>query len=243
MSFENITIPLPNILIIGPSGSGKTSCLRNMNPDTTKIVNHERKGLPFRNAVKFKHHSLINSTSDLTAELMMKSGTDPAIEAIVIDSFQSVDEELLSTCRNTYKGFDVYTYHNKIMLDFVKQSKSLGLPLINGQPKKGGPKFVVWIGLDEILSITQTGGGSRSVRRLKVEGRELQGVIEKEFTIVLFTEVIPETVGGKEVMRYKFMTNTDGVTSAKTPMEMYSEKYIDNDLNKVIEDVKKYYGI
>ena len=43
----------PNIFICGFSGSGKSFSLRNLDPETTIVINTERKVLPFRGAAKF----------------------------------------------------------------------------------------------------------------------------------------------------------------------------------------------
>lgn len=230
-------IVLPNIAIVGPSGSGKTSCLRNLNPETTAILNIERKQLPFRDAKRFKYNIMCQSAADVTTQLLMGVGMDSAIETVVIESFQTYDEFVLAQCRQNQKGYDIYSGHNKSIRDFINTTKNLG------EPRSKGAKFVVFICLDEIVNIALPNGGNRSVRRIKVEGKELTGTIEKEFTIVLFTEAVEVNIGGSSRIEYKFQTNTDGITSAKTPMGMFSERYIENDLNKVIQEIKKYYGI
>jgi hypothetical protein len=229
---------LPNILIVGPSGSGKTTCFRNLNPEKWAILNHERKALPFKGAGKFKYHKMVDKQSDVVMELTMGVGINPAIEGIVIDSLQSLDEDILSTCRTQYKGYDIFTNHNKMVRDLINNTKILGQA-----GKKNPPKFIVFTALDEIVNIAQPSGNSKATRRAKVDGKELTGTIEKEFTIVLFTEAVEIQVGNQAKIEYKFMTNTDTITSAKTPMGMYNTKYIDNDLAKVIEDIKKYYEI
>ena len=56
--------------------------------------------------------------------------------------------------------------------------------------------------------------------------------------MVLFTEVKRGKDGNVE---YVFQTNSDGITSAKTPMGMFEDLYIPNDINAVINTAKKYY--
>lgn len=236
-------IQLPNIFVVGPSGSGKSSSLRNLNPDTTAIININRKALPFRSATKFKYNKMVTSYSDVTTELMMGFGMNPAIEVIAIDDFTSTDESILSDCRKSEKGFTIYGKHNGMVREIINTSKLLTETRVSGS-KVTPPKWVIWLGLDEIVNIANPDGTNKSTRRVKVEGRELQGTIEKEFTIVLFTEVLPSTMPGKiGIYEYKFMTNGDGITSAKTPMELFKDKYVDNDLNMVISKLKEYYGI
>ena len=236
MITANIT--LPNILIIGPSGTGKSTSLRKLNPTTTGVLNKEQKQLPFPQAKDFIHNKMCATQGDVTTELLMGLGMNPAIDNIILESFTSIDESILSYCRKTYTGWDIFFHHNRMVRELIETTKTLSFP----RPKIG-PKFVVVIGHDEIINIPQPNGSSKAVRRLKVDGKELSGTLEKEFTIVLFTEVIEEVIAGVPYMRYKFLTNYDGVCSAKTPMGMFKEKYIDNDLNMVINRIKEYYEI
>ena len=47
-------------------------------------------------------------------------------------------------------------------------------------------------------------------------------------------------IKGEEKMEYKFLTNSDGEHVAKTPMGMFDELFIDNDLNAIIDVIDKY---
>ena len=61
--------------------------------------------------------------------------------------------------------------------------------------------------------------------------------IEGLFTYVLFTV---RTKNDDGEMEYKFVTHSDGTTTAKTPMGCFEDKYIDNDLAFVFEQIDKY---
>ena len=61
--------------------------------------------------------------------------------------------------------------------------------------------------------------------------------LEGLFTYVLFTKIV--TNENNEI-EYKFMTNSDGTCTAKTPMGLFSNILIDNDLDLVITQIKKY---
>jgi hypothetical protein len=103
---------------------------------------------------------------------------------------------------------------------------------------KNDRAVVVFTAIDEIVQIAQPSGDSYNVRRIKVQGKQHEGCIEKEFLMVLFTEVKRD----KDGIRYVFQTNSDGITSAKTPLGMFKDAYIDNDLAAVIDTAKKYYA-
>jgi hypothetical protein len=61
--------------------------------------------------------------------------------------------------------------------------------------------------------------------------------IEGLFTYVLFTDIIKNENGEIE---YKFITQSDGTNTAKTPMGCFDKLYIDNDLQYVIDKIDEY---
>jgi hypothetical protein len=60
-------------------------------------------------------------------------------------------------------------------------------------------------------------------------------VPEGYFTIVLRTEV---TNGN-----YKFLTQTNGQDCSKSPMGLFKDLHIDNDLAQVDQDIQDFYSI
>ena len=63
--------------------------------------------------------------------------------------------------------------------------------------------------------------------------------VEGLFTYVLFTTRVKNDEG---VMEYKFLTNSDGTNTAKTPFGCFDNLLIDNDLQYVIEKIDEYNG-
>ena len=209
--------------IVGSSGTGKSTSLRNLSPDKTHIIDLERKGLPFPNAGKFKVTSCSNIKEfDKALDTAL---ADEKCEVIVIESFTKYTETLIALAQASFKGYDVWSYYNRMIratLDKVKNDRAV----------------IVFTAIDEIVQVAQPSGDTYNVRRNKVQGKQHEGCIEKEFLMVLFTEARRDKEGK---VRYTFQTNSDGITSAKTPMGMFSEAYIDNDINAVINAAKKYY--
>lgn len=62
--------------------------------------------------------------------------------------------------------------------------------------------------------------------------------LEGLFTYVLFTKVVRED--GTNAVNYKFLTNSDGTCTAKSPMGLFDEFLIDNDLALVINKIIEY---
>lgn len=61
--------------------------------------------------------------------------------------------------------------------------------------------------------------------------------LEGLFTYVLFTKVVQNEDNKAE---YKFVTNSDGTCTAKTPMGLFGDILIDNDLDLVIKRINEY---
>lgn len=74
-------------------------------------------------------------------------------------------------------------------------------------------------------------------RKAKTIGKMLDEKLTLEglFTIVLICETDGE--------RHWFTTQSDGMTTAKSPIGMFAEREIDNDLKMVDETIRKYYEI
>ena len=71
----------------------------------------------------------------------------------------------------------------------------------------------------------------KTIGKLLDEKVTLEGL----FTIVLKTEVSDK--------QYKFVTQTNGMDTVKSPMGMFENLQIDNDLQFVDKKIREYYGI
>ncbi len=209
--------------IVGPSGSGKSTSIRNLPVETTRIIDIERKGFPFREQSKFR---VLSAASAGEADQHIATClADKTVEVIVIESLTKYLELLLRQAKQAYKGYDIYSYYNKcigVMLDKVKNDHAV----------------VVFTGIDEIVRIPSVDGTESSQRRLYTAGKEWEGKLEKEMLMVLYTDVRKDK---DSKMIYQFLTNSDGVCSAKTPMGMFDQLLIPNDLAAVLERAKQYY--
>jgi len=73
--------------------------------------------------------------------------------------------------------------------------------------------------------------------RMKTVGKMVDSMIVPEgyFTIVLRTDVINGN--------YKFRTQTNGQDCAKSPMGMFNESHIDNDLAAIDSEIQEFYQL
>jgi len=210
----------PNIFICGASGTGKSSALRNLDPDKTIILNVEQKQLPFKTANKFTRQAMISTFEQFQGYFKDAIKKDDA-DVVVIESFTSLCEMIMTKSRKIKTGFDIFNYYNDNVWEIIQASKQ-------------AKNYVVFLGIDQS---EQTDSGE-TWRYAKVEGQKLKGTIEKEFVITLFT--VPRTDEHGKV-QYEFVTRGDTTRSAKSPMDMLPEK-MDNDLAKVIKLAEEYYA-
>lgn len=86
-----------------------------------------------------------------------------------------------------------------------------------------------------LLHHTEMGDDGRLKAKTLGKMLDNQLTLEGLFTIVLLAEV--------EGNEHWFLTNSDGTNPAKTPMDMFAEKKIPNDLKMVDQTIREYYGM
>ena len=212
-----ITTPYQFVLV-GAPGRGKTYSFRNMNTETCGFINMEGKPLPFIN--NFENYYIPNSWQDAYTKLI-EFAKNPKITEVVFDSFSAYMDSVLKTARETKKNFDIWNLYNeeiaKLMFIFKKYPKDIFVTA-----------HYEWI---------QNEGGAVE-KRIKIKGKENEGMIEKDFTIVTFVDM--RLVDQKR--EYYFSLNTiDGKDSAKCPPMFLIEEgnIIPNDANAFLQHVRE----
>ncbi len=205
------------VLLVSQSGKGKTYSARNLDRETTGFINVENKPLPFKG--QFKYHTRC-STYKEAYNALIEYAKNPDIKVIVFDSFSAYVELLLLECRKTKKGFDVWNLY----------AEEIGIVL---NMLKRVPKEVYVTAHYEILSPEGT-----PEKRVKVKGKEWEGIIEKEFTIVLYADRKQNEKGETEAW---FDTSLEG-SSSKCPPDLISggKSKFDNDMAFIQECIEEY---
>lgn len=207
-------------LILGESGTGKTCSLRNLDPKNTLLIQPVRKPLPFRSTgwkeIKQKgdgNNILVCSNPQAIINCMHASPFD----VIVVDDWQYILASMYMAARNV-KGFDKFTEIGGAGFDIAKAASELG------ENKR-------------VYVLAHTTSDEFGNTRIKTLGKLLDDkiVIEGMFTTVLRTHV--------ENGKYQFSTQNSGNDTVKSPMGMFSEKFIENDLAAVDETICSYYQI
>ncbi|EIC84040.1 ATP-binding protein [Serratia sp. M24T3] len=207
-------------LILGESGTGKSTSLRNLNPENTLLIQCISKSLPFRSP-DWKTFTTENPKgnvfrTDKSADILQiikKTKRD----IIVIDDYQAVMvNELME--RSGERGYDKFTDIGKNAWNVFNAAGSLA------ENKR------VYI-----MAHTQTDDFGST--RMKTVGKMVDQTIVPEgyFTIVLRTHV--------QNGSYQFSTQTNGQDCCKSPMGMFTDLLVNNDLSLVDGVISDYYGI
>ena len=202
------------VLIMGESGSGKSASLRNFAPNEISVFNVTSKPLPFKQG-KTKIPKIDNATyADIANAL-----ANPNKRAYVIDDAgYLLSFEMFKRANETgYSKFTDMAKNFFDMLDFINTK----LPN------------------DIIVYITMHTEDDSEMHRVKVKtiGKMLDQNLKIEglFSIVLRAV---QTEDG-----YKFVTRDDMVSTAKSPIGMWEEDMIDNDLKAVDTTIREYYDM
>ena len=202
------------ILVIGKSGSGKSTSLRNFKRDEIGLINVLKKPLPF----KGKFDSTIE-TDDYATIMKAILGTDKKI-IVIDDAGYLITKHFMRRHSSTGGGNGVFTLYNELgdhfwtLIEFIKN-------------KVSSDKTVYLI-----MHEDQSESGSikpKTIGKLLDEKVCIEGM----FTIVIRAMVDNE--------RHYFKTQSDGSDVCKTPIGMFEDKEIDNDLKMVDETIRKYY--
>lgn len=207
-------------LILGSSGSGKSTSLRHLDPSKTLLIQCIKKPLPFK-ATGWKIRvnaqtggNIFQTDNPAHIEKAMRSSES---EIIVIDDYQAVMvNELMN--RSSEKGYEKFT-------DIAKNAWNV----FNAAGALAEHRRVY------ILAHIQTDDFGQT--RMKTVGKMVDQTLVPEgyFTIVLRTSV----VNGN----YLFNTQTNGQDCAKSPIDMFSDAQIPNDLAAVDSAICDFYQI
>ena len=202
-------------MLIGRSGSGKSTSLRNFDEKEIGLINVSRKPLPF----KKKFESTVN-TDDY--ETIFKCLSKTAKDSIIIDDAGYLIVNMFMKGHSSAgAGNAVFGFYNRVgdsfwnLIEFVKS-----------MPENKIVYFVMHEDKNEFGDI-----------RPKTIGKILDEkcCIEGMFTIALRAM--------KSNDRYIFKTQSDGTDVSKSPLEMFEDAEIPNDLKFVDEKVREYWNL
>lgn len=202
-----------SVLILGKSGSGKSTSLRNFKPDELALINVMSKPLPF----KGKFDSTLATTNyDEVKKAIF--GTEK--KAIVIDDFGYMMTNHLM--RGKDAGGNKFDLYDDIASEPWK--------LIEWIRKKLPEDKIVYLMMHEAEN--DFGGiKPKTIGKMTDDKICLEGL----FTIVLRCVFEDE--------KHLFQTHMRGNDVTKSPMGMFEQDTMDNDLRLVDERIRDYYSL
>ena len=202
------------VLIMGESGSGKSASLRNFAPNDISVFNVTTKPLPFKQG-KTKIPKIDNATyADIANAL-----ANPNKRAYVIDDAgYLLSFEMFKRANETgYSKFTDMAKNFFDMLDFINTK----LP----------NDIIVYITMHTEDDSEMHKTKAKTIGKMLDQNLKIEGL----FSIVLRAV---QTEDG-----YKFVTRDDMVSTAKSPIGMWEEDMIDNDLKEVDRVIREYYDM
>lgn len=209
------------VLVLGESGAGKSASMRNLDPKETLLIQALDKPLPFPGAEKAgwrkfnpekkEGNILVTDRSVDIMEIMKKTGR----RIIVVDDFQYVMANEFMR-RSDERGYDKFTEIGRHAWDILCMAAVLP------------PEKRVYI----LAHTQQSDDGSKT--KIKTIGKMLDEKITVEG---MFSMVLRSVVRDGE---HYFSTRNNGSDTVKTPMGMFEDELIANDLKLVDDAITKY---
>lgn len=208
-------------LLLGESGSGKSASLRKLDPATTLLIQSVKKPLPFKapgwgyfdKDTNKGGNIFVTDNSEQIIKLMQKTSRP----VIVLDDFQYVlaNEYMRRTAETGYAKFTDIAKH---AWETFNAANDL-------------PAGV------RVYFLSHTTTDESGTTKIKTIGKMLDEKITVEglFTIVLRTVVVDQ--------QYVFSTRNNGADTVKSPMGLFDDERIPNDLNDVDAAICIYYDI
>ena len=203
------------VLIIGKSGSGKTTSLRNCVGQSFSMINVLKKPLPFRGKIP----TIQTDNYEQIMEAMRKS-TSKSI--VIDDAGYLITNHFMRGHSSAGKGNGVFALYN----DLGDQYWNLIQFVINGLPEDKIVYFIMHEDKNDFGDVRPKTIGKMLDEKVCLEGM---------FTIVLRCV--------KEGDKHLFITQSADGAVSKSPMGMFEQLEIDNDLLMVDKTIREYYGM
>ena len=222
------------LCIAGESGSGKTTSCRNLDPKETYYIDCDKKGLSWKgwkNQYNSANKNYIRTDIPQTVLTLLKwvngdkvtSDKPPKqdtsgmhIKTIVIDTLNGimVADEMR---RSREKGYDKWMDLASSIYEIIDYSLTMRDDIT-----------VIFIAHTQ----TERDDSGFSFTRIKTSGKKLDKItLESKFSIVLLAKCVDG--------RFVFETKANFSTS-KTPMGMFEEAEIDNDIVTVVKALEEF---
>ena len=203
------------VLLLGKSGSGKSASLRNFQSGEIGIINVLGKPLPFRSSLQ----AIVTDDYNTIYSVLLKA---KANTIVIDDAGYLMTNQFMRGHSATGRGNDIFAFYN----DLGDRFWHLVRFVVEKLPPEKIVYFVMHEDKNDFGDIKPKTIGKMLDEKVCVEG--------------MFTIVIRSILSnGKHVFR----TQTDGLDVCKTPIGMFNQDEIDNDLKMVDTTIREYYDL
>lgn len=207
--------------VMGESGSGKTTSIRNLNPEETYIIDCDKKGLSWRGWKEQYSKEKKNYTKTDFPQIVKQCLTNindkaPHIKTVIVDTVNGimVADEMR---RSKEKGYDKWMDLAACVYDLVDYALTCRDDL-----------NIIFM----CHTQTEINDSGYQFTHIKTSGKKLDKIVlESKFSTVLLAKCVDE--------KHIFETQSN-FSTAKSPLGVFEDKVIENDLAKVIEAFKDF---
>jgi hypothetical protein len=209
------------LLIIGGSGHGKTTGFRNLNPAETVIINSDKKSLPWRGWKKSynaeaKNYLVCDDAYKIQGYLRHIDKNMPNVKVVVIDTLNGImlSQEMAERKANSFDQWRDLATSIYGILDMIGTLRE---------------DLTVICTAHSQVDMTESG---YNFTHMRTSGKKLDKIVpESKFTIVLLAKAYE----GKYV--YEVHANN---STAKTPLGMFEEDEVPNDITIILDKIKEF---
>lgn len=226
---------MSSIAIVGKSGTGKSTSygqfpelgIKGLNPKETVIINVAGKDLPFRGWKKLYSGKITEGGN------YFESSDSAQIAGAIT---------YINTSRTEVKNVIIDDGQYTMAFEFMRRAKESGygkfadigvnmgkIVEVARNTRKDLKVYFLWHPEQD----KDTGYKMKSVGKMVDDYLTMEGL----FTVVLYAKV---SRGADNKIAYQFVTNNDGEFPAKSPIGLFNDLYIQNDLGLVSETIDKY---
>lgn len=226
---------MSSIAIVGKSGTGKSTSygqfpelgIKGLNPKETVVINVAGKDLPFRGWKKLYSGKITEGGN------YFESSDSAQIAGAIT---------YINTSRTEVKNVIIDDGQYTMAFEFMRRAKESGygkfadigvnmgkIVEVARNTRKDLKVYFLWHPEQD----KDTGYKMKSVGRMVDDYLTMEGL----FTVVLYAKV---SRGADNKIAYQFVTNNDGEFPAKSPIGLFTDLYIQNDLGLVSETIDKY---
>lgn len=211
------------VCIMGDSGTGKTTSFRNIDPKTTMYIDCDKKGLSWKGWRKNfnidNKNYMVTDKPDVALTMLAKVNKEQAFKDVKVIVFDTINGLMVADemRRMKEKGYDKWQDLAACIYGLIDYALTVREDLT--------PVFIAH-------TQTETDDSGFMFTHIKTSGKKLDKIVlESKFSTVLLSKC----VDGK----YVFETQSNRST-AKSPMGLFEERTIDNDITKVLKALEEF---